>query len=137
VFANFSALPIILSSCLAFLGILVLNSTVFLWCCVTTSSFLATLLTISTYIIGHTVEDVVRFISLKIKGVEIALTTELTSRIALYIFPNLAAFDLKQQAAHSLPIPGQEMILLVVYGTSYITIMLVMASFFFRRRDLS
>ena len=30
------------------------------------------------------------------------LATELGARIALYVFPNLAAFDLKQQAAHEL-----------------------------------
>ncbi|MDD2464681.1 MAG: ABC transporter permease subunit [Desulfobulbus sp.] len=136
VFAHFSALPILISSCLAFLGIQVLNSAVFLWCSVTTSSFLATLLTMSTYIIGHSVEDVVRFISLEVKGVEIALTTELTARFALYAFPNLAAFDLKQQAAHSLPISLQETWILVVYGVAYSTLMLILAAFFLRRRDL-
>jgi len=136
VFTNFSPLPILVSSAMAFLGILVLNSAVFLWCSLTTSSFLATQLPLSTYIIGHSVEDVVRFISLKVKGVEIALSTELTSRLALYIFPNLAAFDLKQQAAHSLAVPWEEIVLLAAYALVYITLMLMLTIVFFRRRDL-
>ena len=136
VFATFSPWPILVSSALAFLGIQVLNSAVFLWSSVTTSSFLATLLTLSTYLIGHSVEDVVRFISLKIKGVEIALSTELTAKLALYVFPNLAAFDLKQQTAHCLFPAWRETAVLVVYGLSYIGLMLFLAAFFFRRRDL-
>lgn len=135
-FANFSLYPVLASTLMAFLGIQVLNSTVFLWCSVTTSSFLATLLTISTYVIGHSVEDVVRFMSLKIKGAEISATTEWTANITLYAFPNLAAFDLKQLAAHGLTIALREAAVLTLYGTSYIAIMLLCAAFFFRRRDL-
>ena len=136
VFATFSPLPILLSSAMAFLGIQVLNSAVFLWSSVTTSSFLATLLTLSTYLIGHSVEDVVRFISLKIKGVEIALSTELTAKLALYVFPNLAAFDLKQRAAYNLLTPLPEIVTLTFYGVVYIALMLLLTTVFFQRRDL-
>ncbi len=137
IFEKFSILPILLSTAMAYLGIQVFNSTVFLWCSITTSSFLATLLTISTYIIGHSVEDVVRLISLKIKGVEIALSTELTAKLALYVFPNLAAFDVKQRAAHFLMIPPQESVFLVVYGLAYTALTLFLAAYCFRRRDLT
>lgn len=136
-FQHFSIFPIIYSSFFAFLGIQVLNSTVFLWCSITTSSFLATLLTISTYFIGHSVEDVVRFMSLNIKGVEIALQTELTAKLALYTFPNLAAFDLKHLAVYSLPMSFHELSVLCIYGVSYIIFMLFLTSIFFKRRDLS
>ena len=135
-FSHFTLSPIFISTLMAFLGILVLNSTVFLWCSVTTSSFLATLLTLSTYIIGHSVEDMVRFMDLKITGVDISPAVQGTVKAALYIFPNLAGFDLKQQAAYSLPIPTNEITLLCLYGLSYISIMLFLAIFFFKRRDL-
>ena len=136
-FANYSPYPILISTLMTFLSIQVLNSTVFLWCSVTTSSFLAPLLTISTYIIGHSVEDVVRFMSLHVEGVEIARQTQLTAKLALYAFPNLAAFDLKQLAVYSLPISFHEISLLSLYGLAYISIMLFLTSFFFRRRDLA
>jgi len=135
-FAKFSPYPMFVSTAMAFLGIQVLNSAVFLWCSITTSSFLATLLTISTYIIGHSVEDVVRFMSLQIQGVDIALQTQITAKVALYVFPNLAAFDLKSLAAYSLPISHNEIAFLTVYGLAYIAIMLLLTCFFFRRRDL-
>ncbi len=135
-FLHFTLSPLFISTLMAFLGVLVLNSTVLLWCSVTTSSFLATLLTLSTYIIGHSVEDVVRFMNLKNTGVEISPMIQATAKAVLYIFPNLAAFDLKQQAAYSLPFVSQEITLLGLYGLSYISIMLFLAIFFFKRRDL-
>jgi ABC-type transport system involved in multi-copper enzyme maturation permease subunit len=135
-FTKFSAYPILLSTFMAFLGIQVLNSTVFLWCSLTTGSLLATLLTISSYIIGHSVEDVVRFLALKIDSAHISPLTEWTAKTALYIFPNLSAFDLKQKAVYGLTIPLTEIIFLCIYGLAYISIMLLLASFFFRRRDL-
>jgi len=136
-FTSLSLPSILLSSVLAFFGVLVLNSTVVLWCCITTSSLLATLLTIATYMVGQTVEDMVRFIAAKIPGVEITPLVQKVVNITLYVFPNLAAFDVKQLAAHGLAIPLQETVLLVVYALSYITIMLATASLIFQRRDLT
>ena len=136
-FASFSFSSILLSSAMALLSVLVLNSAMVLWCCVTTSSFLATLLTLATYLIGQTVEDIVRFIALQIPGAEVSTLTQKTVQATLYLFPNLAAFDFKQQAAHGLAIPLPEIALLVVYGTAYITVMLVLAIVIFQKRDLA
>ncbi len=135
-FTHFTIFPSLISTLMSFLGILVLTSTVVLWCSVTTSSFLTTLLTLSTYVIGHSVEDVVRFMSLKNTGVELSPLIQTTAKATLYLFPNLAAFDLKQLAAYSLPVAADEILFLCVYGLSYITIMLSLAIFFFKRRDL-
>lgn len=122
---------------LAFLGVLVLNSCAFLWCMVTTSSFLATLLILSTYLIGQTLEEIVRFIASKVKGVTISPVIDIVTQVAMYIFPNLGAFDFKSFAAHGLPIPMMEAFILCVYAVAYISIMLLMAIFFFRNRDLT
>lgn len=128
--------PIITSILMTYLGTLVLNSTVLLWCSVTTSAFLATLLTLSTYVIGHSAEDMVRFMSLQLSDVTISPAVQATTNAALYIFPNLAAFDLKQQAAYCLPISVNEISFLCLYALSYISIILFLAIFFFKRRDL-
>ncbi len=135
--ASYSIQPILLSTFAAFLGILMLNSTVLLWCSITTSSFLATLLTLSTYIIGQSVEDLVRFMEVQSSNVYISPIVKFVLQGVLYIFPNLAAFDLKQQAAHGLSIPAGEMLTLSLYGCAYITVMLTLATIFFNRRDLS
>lgn len=136
-FEHLSYIPIVVYAIIALLGIMVLNSVVFFWCSVTTSSFLAMLLTFSTYIVGQSVEDMVHFLSLKTPGVEISSTVQLAVKAALYIFPNLAAFDLKQQAAYSLAFKYQELLFLAGYGICYIAVMLSLSILVFRRRDLT
>ncbi len=135
-FAHYSPLSTIIAIGMTFVGILVLNSTVVLWCSLTTSSFLATLLTLSTYVIGHTMEDMVRFMEMQISDIAISPAIQLTVKCVLYIFPNLAAFDLKQQAAYSLPIPPAETALLCLYGLAYISVILSISIFSFQRRNL-
>lgn len=117
-------------------GIIVLNSLVLLWSAVTTSSFLATLLTLFTYLIGQTVEDVVRFISLQHDGVSLSPLVSAVSKASLYVFPNLAAFDFNRQAVYGLPIPPMEVAVALLYGAAYSAAILGMTVFFFKRRDL-
>ena len=129
--------PILIYTIMALLGVMLLNSVVFFWCSITTSSFLATLLTLSTYVIGQSVEDMVHFMSLKIPDVEISSSVQLAVKAALYLFPNLAAFDLKQQAAYSLSFNYQELFFLFIYCNCYIMIMLQISIMVFKRRDLT
>lgn len=136
-FAELSWSSILLSICVSFLGMTVLNAMVILWSTLTTSSFLATLLTVGTYLIGQSVEDMVRFISTRTPGVEISPVVEHTVRAASYLFPNLAAFDLKLLAAHGLVIPGRELLFLLVYAVAYTTAALTLAMVSFQRRDLT
>lgn len=136
-FSSFSIQSVLIASGMSYFAIMVLNSTVVLWCSMTTSSFLATLLTLATYVIGQTVEDIVHFISLQIPGVDISPAVKIIVSTALYIFPNLAAFDFKKEAAHGLGISFADLGIITLYGLAYITVMLVLAILFFRKRDLS
>lgn len=135
-YANFRVTPIILSVFTAYLGTLVLNSVVMLWCSITTSSFLATLLTLFTYFIGHSAEDVVRFLNMQIKGVDFSPIVTYTNKIVLFIFPNLSAFNFKQLAVYGLPILPNEVAFLFAYALVYISIMLLLAILVFRNRDI-
>ncbi|MDH3391661.1 MAG: ABC transporter permease [Desulfobulbaceae bacterium] len=128
----------ILISCFtALLGVLVLQSTVFLWSSVTTSSFLATLLTLATYLIGQTVEDIVRFMSLKGTGAQISPGIQKTVHAVMYVFPNLAAFDLKKYAAYGIDIPAAEVEMLMLYSITYVSVALILAVLVFQKRDLA
>jgi len=133
---NLAFIPILLSVLSSFMSVLVLTSTVILWCSLTTSSFLATLLTLSTYAIGHSAEDMVRFISAKISGVAISPIIEQIVNITMYVFPNLATFDLKQQAAYGIVISGSHLLFLGVYTTGYSALMLILAITALSKRDL-
>lgn len=136
-FITLKIAPIIKCSFLIFCSALILNSCVVLWCCLTTSSLLATLLTLCTYIIGQSVEDIVRFITLRAEGVQIPPFIEYVTNFTLYFFPNLARFDFKTYASHGLPIPTNELLTLVVYTVTYSCVILSLAVFFFRKRDLA
>ncbi len=136
-FATFSSLSVLQSAWLSFCGIMMLNSLVVLWCSVTTSSFLATLLTICTYLIGQSIDDIVHFISTEGSHLQISATVKMTTNIAQYLFPNLAAFDYKMQAARGVVIAWKELATLTGYSLAYQMVILVVAIAFFSRRELS
>lgn len=127
---------ILLAIALKAVGIILLNSLVLLWSTVTTSAFLATLLTLFTYLIGQTVEDVVRFITLQQQGVQLSPVVIVVAKASLYLFPNLAAFDFTHLAAYGLPIPVAEVLVACAYGACYSTVILGLTVTLFRRRDL-
>lgn len=135
-FSTVSISTILICSLFSLLGIIVLNSTVMLWCSITTSSFLAFMLTVATYMIGQSIEDLVRFMSVPIEGVDISPLVQEIVMVALYIFPNLARFDLKAQAVYGVETSFNELATLVMYAVAYATSALIIAIIVFRRRDL-
>jgi ABC-type transport system involved in multi-copper enzyme maturation permease subunit len=136
-FTSFSISSVLVSVWLSFCGIMMLNSLVVLWCSMTTSSFLATLLTISSYLIGQSADDIIHFIKTEGNTLQISETVKTILNIVQYLFPNLAAFDYKMQAARGAVIPLNEVLLLTGYSAAYQTVILIIAMAFFRRRELS
>ncbi|WP_457574257.1 ABC transporter permease [Desulfolithobacter sp.] len=135
-FTSFSPLAVLTAVLGSWLAVALLTALVVLWCSVTTSSFLATLLTVATYLIGQSIDDVIRFLAADIPGVEIAPVTRGVAVLARYLFPNLAAFDLKVQAAHGIIMAPQELLTLLVYGVTYVVAVLALAVLIFKRRDI-
>lgn len=135
-FSTVSTSTIIVCSLFSLLGIIVLNSTVMLWCSLTTSSFLAFMLTVATYLIGLSIEDLVRFMSVPIEGVDISPFVQKTIMIVSYIFPNLARFDLKALAVYGVSTTFNELATLIMYAGAYSTSALILAIIVFGRRDL-
>lgn len=133
---NLSISAILIATSMKALGILVLIAVAMLWSSVTTSTFLATLLTLFSYMIGQSVETVVRFLSLEQYQVSFSPIVRYVAEASLYVFPNLAAFDFQRQAAYGLAINPGEIMFALVYGLSYTAILLVLAVLFFSRRDL-
>lgn len=119
-----------------FLGQVMLIAVVVLWSCLTNSSFLVTLLTIATYIIGQSLAELVRFMGAPPPGATVSPLAKTVLNFALYLFPNLAAFDVKLAAAHGLMIPANEAMYLLIYWLAYTVSILFIAVFFFKKRDL-
>lgn len=136
-FTSFSVLSYLVAMMMNFLAIMLLASLVVLWCCLTTSSLLATLLTLATYLIGQTIDDIVSLIEAGNSQIPISLPLKYVIQTCKYLVPNLAAFDLKQQAAHGLAIPWAVVSSLGLYSLGYGAAVLTLAVLAFSRRDLA
>ena len=52
-----------------------------------------------------------------------------------YLLPNFAAFDIKTQVVHALPVPGSYVAATAAYAVCYIALLLAAAVAIFSRRD--
>lgn len=134
--ANFSWATFWLSIIFATIALLLLLAIAFLSISVTTHPFTALLLCIMTYFIGQNIEKVVNIISRSKAYSENVLLHKLTG-ISSWLFPNLAAFDLKTTAAYGLPLDSGYLIWTALYGLSYIGFCLLATMWIFQRRELA
>jgi ABC-type transport system involved in multi-copper enzyme maturation permease subunit len=94
------------------------------------SAFLSAGLTAATYIAGQFGAD--------LKNFEQVVESPVAGRIGrwlYYLLPNFAAFDVKTQVVHALPIEQGYIPYTLGYGLIYITLLLVGAVLIFSRRD--
>ena len=136
-FTSFHLSAYLTAMAMNFLAIMLLNSLVVLWCSLTTSSLLATLLTLASYLIGQTIDDIVSLIEIGNPQVPVTPLFKYMVQTGKYIFPNLAAFDFKQVAAYGLPIPISDVAFLCLYCAGYSAAILSLAICAFNRRDLA
>lgn len=117
------------------LSLIVLMGVAFLCISVTTHPFTATLLCIMAYFIGQNIENVAGI--LKRSGIfeKNYLLTKLVD-CASWVFPNLAAFDLKTTAAYGLPVNAASLMWVGIYGVAYTGVCIVLTIFIFQKREL-
>ncbi len=114
-----------------------LNAIVIFYSTITTSSFLTLLFSISTYIAGQTIEEVVIFLKTS-SADEMALSggVQKLIGIAQYILPNLSVFDLKVQASHAVIVSNYYMMGITLYSAFYSAILICSATLIFKKREL-
>ena len=94
------------------------------------SAFLSAGLTAATYIAGQFGAD--------LKNFEQVVESPMAGRFGrwlYYLLPNFAAFDVKTQVVHALPIQPGYVLQTVAYAAVYITLLLAAAVMIFSRRD--
>lgn len=134
---NFSWSIYLLALGLLFLSYLILLAFALLWATISSQSFTAMLLTLMTYFIGHNiaeVKDIIRSTD------SIFSKSNLLSAIldgTGWIFPNLQQFDLKTMAAYGFSPDPQYILLITMYGLSYIGILLTGAIFIFSKKEFT
>jgi ABC-type transport system involved in multi-copper enzyme maturation permease subunit len=115
--------------------LILLVSVIFLFSSFASSSFLALGLTLVVYLIGQSIEGLKNFLETGSEGVPISPIFLKVVNVAYYIFPNLAVFNFKTQAAHGLAIPPSVITWSLLYGILYIGVMISAAAWIFRRRE--
>jgi Cu-processing system permease protein len=91
---------------------------------------LSAALTFGIYIAGHFNADLRDYGQVVDSPVAAGL-----ARILYHVVPDLAAFDVKAQVVHGMPVPAGYLAATVGYGFAYIAALLLAATFIFSRRD--
>lgn len=134
--ANFTWTIFFYSILFQTLSLLVTLSFSLLWVFMTSHSFLAFLLSLMTYFIGQNMENVKNII-LSTNIMESDAFSIKTINLVSWILPNLAAFNIKTNAAYGLPVNFSSLSCIALYGISYIMICIILSAIIFKRREIA
>ena len=117
------------------LALLIILAVGFLFTVVTSSGYLTMLLTFVVYIIGNTLDTIIKLLD---QGyfVQADISFIKMMKIISWIFPNLTAFDLKMHLAYGLPYAFSNLLWIGVYGVSYIILLLFATTAILHKKDL-
>ncbi len=132
---NFTWFTFFLGLAFLTLSLLVVLAIAILWVCATTHPFTAVLLSLGSYFVGTNIETVKTLITSSDHFIHNKMLITVTE-IVTWIFPNLAAFDLKTTAAHGLALDPGYLAWVAAYGLSYIVVCLILTILVFQRREL-
>src|SRR5688500_7882928 len=94
------------------------------------SPFLSAALTFGLWVIGHFNADLRNF-----ESVVESPAAGYVARGLYYMLPNFAAFDIKAQVVHAVPVSGAYVATTAAYGVVYVALLLAGAIAIFSRRD--
>ncbi|MBI5746046.1 MAG: ABC transporter permease [Nitrospirae bacterium] len=95
-----------------------------------TTSALSAIFTISIYVIGHLLGDLKAFAAKLGNPVMVFMMDAL-----YYILPNLENFNIKGEVVHNIALDPSFIVMSVLYGLLYITMILLSSVIIFQRRD--
>lgn len=132
---DFSWWTFLLALGFQWLSLVVILAMTLFWFSYASQSFVAILLSVSSYLVGQNMELLRGLVKAKMTADETIILNWVLWGIS-WIFPNLSFFDMKVQAAYGLPVDSGEILWIIAYGLSYAGLLLFLASFRFNRRDL-
>jgi len=114
-----------------------LNAVIIFFSTITSSSFLTLIFSISVYVTGQSIEEVVTFFKNEALIYKLSSpVNEVIVNYLQYVFPNLSAFDIKVFASHGKLISWEHTMILFGYSMSYSVLLLFLAALIFSRREL-
>lgn len=111
-----------------FLEFMVVTAVALLFSTFTTAT-LSAIFTLAVYVIGHLTPD------LKMFGQKMDTVGRHVLDGLYYFLPNLERFNLKGHVTHNMAVSVQDLGLIAAYGLAYTTLLLLLASVVFQRRD--
>lgn len=135
-FSSFNWLAYLQAIYFDFIKIVVLNAIIVFFGVVTTSSFVNLLFSVSTYIVGQSISDVINFISIGRGQETVTPVVAGVVSVVKYIVPNFEAFDFKVISAHGKLISATEFGCFTAYGLVYAITVLFFAVMVFKKKDL-
>ncbi len=138
-FGQFSWGVFFIAAFFVFIKIAVVAAIIIFFSSITSNSFITLIFSLCTFIVGVSIEEVVFYLRSSFAAQEGVISESLQSVISVvsYVVPNFAAFDFKTEAAHGLLIGWQRLGFSLGYATVYVVILLLLASFIFRRREFN
>lgn len=117
----------------------VLTAIVVFFSSITSSSLITLIFSLSSYVAGVTIEEVVFYLRTELVADEKIISESLKDFIEIisYVLPNFSVFDYTLEASHGLAITGNRFVLSLGYGTLYTAILLLLAAFIFSRREFN
>ncbi|MFQ5881424.1 MAG: ABC transporter permease [Candidatus Methylomirabilales bacterium] len=123
---SLNLLPAVL---LIFVELMVITAVAILFSSFTTPT-LSAIFILAIFVIGHLSQDLKEFAA-QFGGA----TLNAVVFVFYYLLPNLSSFNIKGQAVHGVPVPMSFIGLSILYGTFYLSAVLILAMLIFQRRD--
>jgi len=138
-FVGFSWLNFLIACFFILVKFAVLTAIVVFFSSITSSSLITLIFSLSSYIAGVTIEEVIFYLKTEMAMQEkiISETLQIFIDTISYLIPNFSVFDFTLEAAHGLAISSQRIFLSLGYGAVYISILLILASYIFSRREFN
>jgi ABC-type transport system involved in multi-copper enzyme maturation permease subunit len=131
---DFSWQIYVMALCTQFMSLVVVMAFTILFFCFASSSFVALLLAVCTYLVGQNMVLLRRIVT---ENAHAGILTgqENLVNIVSWIFPNLSLFNKKYEASYGFGIGMDEFLFLALYCASYSALMIMLATFVYRYRE--
>lgn len=138
-FSGFSWGVYFIACFFVFVKFWVLSAIVVFFSTLTSSSLISLIFSVSSYVAGVTIEEVVFYLQTEMASKEKIITESLKNFIDVisYLLPNFSVFDLSLEAAHGLSVSTGSIVVSLSYGLLYVIALLILSTFVFSRREFS
>lgn len=132
---NFSLIQLGATVFFKYMALIILLSIAFLFAVTTSNEYLSMLLTMMTYLIGNSLETIVKVAGL---GTDVRLSSSYVGmlKVLTWVFPNFSAFDLKVYIGYGMSMPVFHILWTTLYGLLYIVLIISLTIVVFNRREI-